>query len=396
MGQQVQREQTAQNALADLAPAAIAGDQNALAQLAQYAPEMALDIRDRTDRRRVRQEGLDLDRQRVGIAQARLTAEQEAETRTLAEAQSEQERKATVDALTAMQRGYSEGNRSIFDTGLVALRRIDPDTPDHVTFDNFADMAPRLDGMVEVYTSIDPPKTSAAEAEIARLMETGLDRNTAINIRDGVWVTSQNAQTGEVQIIDKATGQPVAQPEFSEAPTGARQPAPQGSTDAFGKPFSKSNTAFGLGGAIRGTVNAAGDTLGFGQAFPETADTQRDFSVLRETLVNDLAGGYDRQPPSWLLKQIQELTPQAGSPFQGPAGAQDKLAALGRSVGAELQDIEKQLRNRRLRPALKQQLEGRAASLQKVLGRVTQAHRSFQGGGVQLSPDIQERMRAYE
>lgn len=404
-GQQVQRDTKARNALADLAPAAIQGNENALAQLAQYAPEMAMDIRDRADQRRVRQEGLDLERQRVGIAQQRLTADQQAQARSIMEAQTEEERKASLQALKAMQNGYARGNRSIFETGLAALKGIDPDTPDHVTFDNFAEMAPMLDGMVEIYATLEAPKLSAAEAQIARLMETGLDRNTAINIADGVWVMSTNPQTGEVQIIDKATRQPVAPlqpPQAQQTQTEpGRRPELSFSEPAseFGEPYQASDRAFGIGGALRGTVNAVGDAVGLGQAFPDVGETKRDFKVLREQLTGDLASGNNFRQFSWLVKQIQELTPDTGSPLEGREAAQGKLAAIGRSIDLEIEKAENQLSNRQLRPNVRQEQQAKLDTLRSARNRILNAYQSFgsgQGQGAEISPDVQERMRAYE
>lgn len=241
------------------------------------------------------------------------------------------------------------------------------------------------------------PDVSASEATIQRLMELGLTREEAIKVND-LNALSRDPMTGETQIVDRLTGAPVSQAQTAPQLPAPQAPAAQDTTPelSFGDRYQDSKRAFGLGGFVRGGINAVGDAIGAGQAFPEVADTQSDFGVLRETLVNDLATGYPRQPPSWLLRQIQDLTPQAGSIRQGPGGAQDKLSALGRSVEQEMQSIKGQLNNRRLRPTLRQELEGQAASLQKVLDRVTEAHGSFGGGGLAISPDVQERMRAYE
>lgn len=50
---------------------------------------------------------------------------------------------------------------------------------------------------------------SAREGQIARIMEMGVDRNTAIGIADGVYRADRHPVTGELQVVDMSTGQAI-------------------------------------------------------------------------------------------------------------------------------------------------------------------------------------------
>lgn len=100
--------------------------------------------------------------------------------------------------------------------------------------------------------------------------------------------------------------------------------------------------------------------------------------MLRESLLNDIGSTYGRQPPSWLLKEIRNLTPAAGSVFEGAGAAQSKLNALGRHLTSELRNTETALQ-RDLSPTNRQEMEARAAGLQMGISRVQQALQSFGG-----------------
>ena len=97
-------------------------------------------------------------------------------------------------------------------------------------------------------------------------------------------------------------------------------------------------------------------------------ETQSDFAVLSESLINDVASAYDRQPPSWLLENIRELTPQAGG-FQGAGAARSRLGALRRNFENELNIADEQL-GRRMSPAERQSLLSRRTGLEAAIAKV--------------------------
>ncbi|QRD53041.1 hypothetical protein JNX05_08505 [Pseudosulfitobacter pseudonitzschiae] len=162
-----------------------------------------------------------------------------------------------------------------------------------------------------------------ADREIARLESVGIPRNIAIKIKEGVYKTTQDPLTREVTVIDISTGQPVYQA------TGTPAPAPSDALDTTPTPTgADASDSFGLEGMIKRAINSGSDFIGAGTPFEGVRDTQSDFAVLREGLVNDISQGYGRQPPSWLMKNIQDLTPSAG----GGSGCGGCAIQVGRAA----------------------------------------------------------------
>ena len=237
---------------------------------------------------------------------------------------------------------------------------------------------------------------SATERDIALLGELGIPRDEAIRITQ-LYVISRDPVTGEQVLINKATGQAVGGLPQQTMGQPSPAPAPTAATDEFGQPFPEAPTAFGLEGAARNVANIAGDVTGLGTPFPQTQQSMADFRVLQETLINDIAAAYDRQPPSWLLQNIRDLTPQPGSVFTGPDAAAAQLDALGRNLANELRNTEAQL-NERLSPADREVLRKRRVGLNAGLDRIRNARNALvpQAGPVTLSPEVEDRLRAYE
>ncbi|WP_367714584.1 hypothetical protein AB2N04_11220 [Nitratireductor sp. GISD-1A_MAKvit] len=203
-------------------------------------------------------------------------------------------------------------------------------------------------------------------------------RNVATAITDGRYKVDRHPVTKEMQVVDLATGEVL----YGSGKTSADAPgvtsptaAPQDSR--FGAQYPGSQEAFGIEGALKGAINTAGDVTGVGAPYPDAQQTQGDFAVLRENLLNDAASAYNGRVPSWLLQNIRDLTPAAGSVFEGPTGAQSKLRALGRSFEQALQGVEQQLGSE-LSPQRRQELEARAVALQEGIERVSDALNSFE------------------
>lgn len=285
-------------------------------------------------------------------------------------------RRAQIDALNAKAAGEGQlEGPAAFQT--LALRArdagLEPGTPEYQQF---------------MATGGSSPDESAANQRIDRmtenLMATGdfVDpqeaQNIAVGIVDGRLKSDRHPVTGELQIVDMATGRPVyggRQQPPAPTPVGPEAPALQ--EDWFGRQFPASNEAFGVPGAIAGGINRASDAIGVGPVYPEIQQSQADFGVLRESLMNDISSAYNRQPPSWLMKEIRSLTPAAGSPFEGPSGAVSKLNALGRHLETELRITESALAQRELSPKNRQELEAKRDGLGAGLERITGAIRSF-------------------
>lgn len=260
-------------------------------------------------------------------------------------------------------------------------------------FDNREMLANRYRSIADIMKA--PPKASAAEQKIERLMAQGLDERTATMIADGVWVASRDPITGESIIVDKSTGNPVGQ-QASPAPAAPVAEAPQPEPTAqqpfsFGNQFDNADQAGGVGGAARGFANTAADTLGFSMPFPETDEAQRDFANFSESIVNTIASGYNRQPPSWLLKNISDLAPRPGI-TEGPEATQNKLRALGREIQTRRNSLSQQLQ-RRMRPAERTQIEGQLSALDAGMSQIQQALDGF--GGVEIRQEVLDRLEAY-
>ncbi len=203
-------------------------------------------------------------------------------------------------------------------------------------------------------------------------------RNVATAIADGRYKVDRHPVTKEMQVVDLATGEVLygSGKTSADAP-GATSPTAAPQDSRFGAQYPGSQEAFGIEGALKGAINTAGDVTGVGAPYPDAQQTQGDFAVLRENLLNDAASAYNGRVPSWLLQNIRDLTPAAGSVFEGPTGAQSKLRALGRSFEQALRGVEQQLGSE-LSPQRRQELEARAVALQEGIGRVSGALNSFE------------------
>lgn len=134
------------------------------------------------------------------------------------------------------------------------------------------------------------------------------------------------------------------------------------------------------------------DFVGMGVPFEGVKETQSDFAVLRENLVNDITQGYGQRVPSWLMQNIQNLTPKTGA-FSGPEDAQSKLGALERSFQQELTTIRQQLGGP-ISPQQRQVLTNREAALNAAIGKVTGALGRFgaDNGGNKTSSGVTWRI----
>jgi hypothetical protein len=172
-------------------------------------------------------------------------------------------------------------------------------------------------------------KTPAAEQKIARLMETGLDRNTAIAIADGRIVVSNDPVTGEVFLLDKSSGQriePKAQattPSTTEAKAAPEQKGMFDEVDVV--------QSLGAGGWAKGIANVVTDAIGSGQAFPEAGTAAAGLENLQARTVLmtgvDIAG----KPSNFTREEIRDkLTVTPSEISTGPDAALKKTTNMVR------------------------------------------------------------------
>ncbi|WP_299872856.1 hypothetical protein [uncultured Sulfitobacter sp.] len=245
------------------------------------------------------------------------------------------------------------------------------------------------DTQEQVFTDVqpDPPKQSAAEQKIERLMALDIPRETAVKIADGVLAINRD-EYGVVTIIDKATGMPV-----KGVPTASGGALADGADDNVPAdapvagvvpratpaptnlpPISNAEDGFGLEGQLKGGINAISDFAGLGTPYEGVRNTQDYFNVLSENLTNAFAQTYGRQPTGKRMDAIQALTAQTGG-LQGAEGAQSKLRALRSSFATDLETLKAKTARRMRQPdrdKMNQQITGVEAiiaQLDDALGR---------------------------
>ena len=201
------------------------------------------------------------------------------------------------------------------------------------------------------------------------------DNRYRIDERTGYVIDMANA--GERLEPGRVMAQPESQP--TESATGERSPEqPRGD---YGERFDGAGETFGIAGTARNVANIAADAVGADPLFPDAMSAQDDFSVLREQLINDVSSAYQRQPPSWLLRNIEALMPTPGSPFTGTGRAQSQLQSLSRSLRGEKESARRQLENRELSREARQEIEQRVNDLTTGLDRIDSAVSSFANEG---------------
>lgn len=390
-GQAIQGIQD-QNALREIGPGLVSGDQNALAQFAEIDPMGAMRLeRQRAQDARAEQqfnqtselnaarlEQIKADAARTAAEEARrLTAEQRA-----AEA-------AQIDgALAAASAAYQQGPQAFEawkNQNAQAIQDSDLD-PAQITYDSFPMVAAGLVGAREGLTAgaefagdlTGGGDVSAAEEKVRRLMSSGYDRNTAIKIADGAYSVSRNPYTDEVEVIDKGTGMPVAGVAAQPAAPQADQQAPQTAPSAplsFGQDVPTGGEgAFGLRGAATGAANAITDAVGLGQLFPDAAEQRNFFRNFEEEALVALAQAYPRQPAAALMERLRALAPNVGNLMEGPDQAAGELNVMRRRILRDLQTAENSLnRTGRMRPEDRDALRSEVSGLRSMVGTIDEA-----------------------
>jgi hypothetical protein len=383
-------------------PGIAAGDPGALNALAAIDPMASLGVQDQRQQMQARGQQMDIltreeqrlieDRARTLTAAERAAAiaENEANVRAGMATQSPQEWDTLMQRLGAtdligqfdQREGLARRQMAMADI----LKQFDPLSPEG----KFAVDQQR--GLIPQGTISGAGDEDGKARAIRRTMDaTGVDYATAQGVIDGLLKVSQDPTTREIMITNLITGETYAptvvqgmptqgQPGQTQQPAPVQQtaPAPSGNP-TFGDAFQGASNSFGFQGVARNLANTAADVTGFEVPFPEDQQTAQDFAVLGESLINDFASAYGRQPPSWLLQNIAQLVPQAGRPFEGPQRAQTKLTSIARDMTSRRATAQAQL-SRRLTPAERQEALALIAGIDATLARVDAALKGFQGG----------------
>lgn len=382
-------------------PGIAAGDPGALNALAAIDPMASLGVQDQRQQMQARGQQMDIltreeqrlieDRARTLTAAERAAAiaENEANVRAGMATQSPQEWDTLMQRLGAtdligqfdQREGLARRQMAMADI----LKQFDPLSPEG----KFAVDQQR--GLIPQGTISGAGDEDGKARAIRRTMDaTGVDYATAQGVIDGLLKVSQDPTTREIMVTNLITGETYAPTVVQRMPQGgavqqAQQPAPvqqPNGNPTFGDAFQGAQNSFGFQGVARNILNTAADATGFEVPFPEDQQTRQDFEVLGESLINDFASAYGRQPPSWLLQNISQLVPQAGRPLEGPQRAQTKLTSIARDMTSRRQAAQAQL-SRRLTPAERQEALALIAGIDAALVRVDAALKGFQGGNSQ-------------
>lgn len=376
-------EMQQRNALADMyqqhGQSLVSGDPGSINALAAVDPRAAMDF-----------QTAHTQNQRAGAADSRAAEMHDARLQEMRETSaraaredaarlSEAERTAAAEKLESGLRGAAtfaaRGDQAGLDEYMRGLG-MDP-----IPLADFpavaASVLGNLDALNDAKEFYGGGKQSEAEQKIQRVMQDqGVDRRVAQGVVDGLLRVSRDPVDDTIIITNLATGE-VSAPQMPEqpgsvAPTTA-QPTPEASPV-------DGRQAFGAESVIKNTINTVSDAAGAGAVFPEAQEAQATFRVLQEGLLAEIQSGYTRQPPSWLLKEIRELTPKSGSIWEGPDKAVSKLNALQTSLANELR-AKTQLIGRKMSPKGREALDAEIDTLNSALERIRYAKQSLGAGG---------------
>lgn len=218
---------------------------------------------------------------------------------------------------------------------------------------------------------------SAAEAAIARIMEvqnptTGetFTRKEAIQISD-LYTVSRNPQTGEAQLVNKATGRPVGG--TTTLPTPAA-PDPRPPED-----FGNVAGALGVGGIAANTVNTIGDTVGLGLAFPEAERAESALRNLSTQTMLVMSGEWSGRPSNLTRERIEALTVKPNEFGTGQGSAIIKLRDMRDLVANALGSAEA-VQGGQFTPTQKTQARQKAGDLALLLQQYDAIITNLEGG----------------
>ena len=194
--------------------------------------------------------------------------------------------------------------------------------------------------------------SSAAEQKVSRLMETGLDRNTAIGIADGRFRLATD-ETGRQQVIDVSTGAPVQQAQAGSAPpTGALGDMSQAPADG---PFlagrgeqnysiipegTDIEQTLSIGGVLRGTANTISDFFTGNAGFEEQEQAASALNSLRTQSLFTLQEPVAGRPSVFTMQRINDLII---TPSMGRSQAASRAQQMVNMIEPEMRRVKNQI-----------------------------------------------------
>lgn len=180
-------------------------------------------------------------------------------------------------------------------------------------------------------------KDPALERKIQVLVESGVDRNTAIGIAAGRLVTSRDPINGNAQIIDKATGKVVgAAPQATVA-------AAEGIPPTAMKPQTDYSQGTGTSGFVGWGLNTLADLFGGKLAAPDTEKAIQGLKNLQVSTQLSLQAGVPGRPSKYLMERLDELAIAPGSLFQGDRRAYERLQQTRDMIREEIYRVDQDI-----------------------------------------------------
>jgi hypothetical protein len=232
-------------------------------------------------------------------------------------------------------------------------------------------------GYLEQMTKV--PKVSEAEKQINRLMETGLDRTTAIGIRDGRFKVTRNPVTQRAEIIDMATGNILGQAtEKLAQEVGAEEPA---ADDRFkGLPVGQAGGLVGWGASI---ANIVTDALGAGQQFPDIGEAQAAMKDLSTRTVLMLDADFAGKPTNFTREKVEQLTVKPSEITQGSAQSYQKTLNMISALEEAMAGAKAAINNpSQYSPQKVREAESSVSKLQGLLDDYTSLKNAFESKGL--------------
>ena len=222
--------------------------------------------------------------------------------------------------------------------------------------------------------------------EIARYMEDyGMTKEEATDLEAGFITTTKNEITGEVSLINKRTGVVRKATPADAGLVSEVEDLPGGGTgDA---PVNNAGAGFGTPGALKNAANIAFGSVFGSTPFPDVAESVAAFEVLKESLTSKISSTYGQKVPSWLLENIQNLTPTPASLAQGVDKAKSKLNALKKSMYRADRALVVELREDNLSVASRKQIKRRRSAVKASIAEINGALSGFKSSGIDLSED---------
>jgi HPt (histidine-containing phosphotransfer) domain-containing protein len=234
-----------------------------------------------------------------------------------------------------------------------------------------------LAAYLEQMTKVD--KVSEAESQISRLMETGVDRTTAIAIRDGRLKISRNPVTQRAELIDMATGNIIGQATEALAEEVGAEKAPKG--DRFKDlPVSQAGGLVGWGANI---ANIVTDALGAGQQFPNVGEAQAAMNDLSKRTILMLDADFAGKPTNFTREIVADLTVKPSEISQGSAQSYQKTVNMISALEEAISGAKAAINNpTQYSPQKIKEAEGSVYKLQGLLDDYTSLKNAFESKGL--------------